>query len=66
MIRAGRVAVVLADSSKLGLVTFAHVARLDEVDLLVTDEAAPTSEIEALRSAGLEVRLSPEGRQAIA
>ena len=36
------------------------------LDLLVTDEAAPTSEIEALRSAGLEVRLSPEGRQAIA
>jgi len=66
MIRAGRVAVVLADSSKLGLVTFAHVAQLDEVDLLVTDEAASASEIEDLRSAGLEVRLSPEGRQAIA
>ncbi len=66
MIRAGRVAVVLADSSKLGLVTFAHVAQLDEVDMLITDAAASTSEVEALRSAGLEVRLAAEGHQAIA
>jgi DeoR family fructose operon transcriptional repressor len=66
MVRAGRMAVVLADSSKLGVVTFAHVARLDEVDLLVTDDAATGSEIGALRSAGLEVRLAREGNQAIA
>jgi DeoR family fructose operon transcriptional repressor len=66
MVRAGRVAVVVADSSKLGLVTFAHVAQLDEVDLLITDGAASGSEIEALRSAGLEVRLAREGNQAIA
>jgi len=66
MIRAGRVAVVVADSSKLGFATFAHVARLDEVDLLITDEAASPSEVDALRSAGLEVRIASEGRQAIA
>jgi len=57
---------VVADSSKLGFATFAHVARLDEVDLLITDEAASPSEVDALRSAGLEVRIASEGRQAIA
>ena len=66
MIRAGRVAVVVADGSKLGFATFAHVARLDEVDLLITDEVAPPSEVEALRAAGLEVTIATEGRQAIA
>ncbi len=66
MIRAGRLAVVLADSSKLGTVTFAHVARADEVDLLITDEAASGAEVEALRSAGLQVRLAPDAREAIA
>lgn len=66
MIRAGRLAVVLADSSKLGTVTFAHVARPDEVDLLITDEAASAAEVEALRAAGLQVRLAPYAREAIA
>jgi DeoR family fructose operon transcriptional repressor len=66
MIRAGRVAVVLADSSKLGAVTFAHVARPDEVHLLITDDAASADEVEALRSAGLEVQIAREEREAIA
>jgi len=66
MIRAGRMAVVLADSSKLGAVTLAHVAAPDEVDLLITDDQAPAAEVEALRSAGLEVRLAASSRQAIA
>jgi DeoR family fructose operon transcriptional repressor len=66
MIGAARMAVVLADSSKLGAVTFAHVAAIDEVDLLITDDDAPASEVEALRSAGLEVRLASGMRQAIA
>ena len=55
MIAAARVAVVLADSSKLGAVTFARVAGLDEVDLLITDDGAPASEVEALRTGGLRV-----------
>lgn len=66
MIRAARVAVVLADSSKLGAVTFAHVARPDEVHLLITDAAASTAEIDALRAAGLEVQIAAEDREAIA
>ena len=66
MIRAARVSVVLADSSKLGAVTFAHVARPDEVHLLITDDAAPAAELEALRSAGLEVQVASEEREATA
>jgi DeoR family fructose operon transcriptional repressor len=66
MIRAARVAVVLADGSKLGTVTFAHVARPDEVHLLITDEGASPFEVEALRAAGLEVQMAREEREAIA
>ena len=61
MIAAGRTAVVLADSSKLGAVSFARVAGLDEVDLLVTDDGAPAGEVEALQAAGLRVRAVPAG-----
>ena len=60
MIQSARLAVVLADSTKLGAVTFAHVAGLDEVDLLITDDGAPNSELEALRSAGLEIQVAAE------
>lgn len=66
MIRAARMSVVLADASKLGAVTFAHVSRLDEVDLLISDQDAPADEVAALRSAGLEVLLASDTRQAIA
>jgi DeoR family fructose operon transcriptional repressor len=66
MIRASRVAVVLADGSKLGAVTFAHVASLDEVDLLITDDQASTSQVAGLRAAGLEVLQAPNGKLAIA
>ena len=66
MIRSARMAVVLADGSKLGSVTFAHVARPDEVHLLITDEAAPAEEVEALRSAGLRVRIAAEAHESIA
>jgi DeoR family fructose operon transcriptional repressor len=59
MIASGRTAVVLADSSKLGAVSFARVAGLDEVDLLLTDENAPADMVEALRAAGLRVEAAP-------
>lgn len=64
MIHAARFAVVLADSTKLGLVTFAHVAGLDEVDLLVTDAGAPAGELQALRSAGLRVQVADDASPA--
>ena len=48
MIAAARTAVVLADSSMLGAVSFARIAGLDDVDLLVTDQGPPAGDIAAL------------------
>lgn len=59
MIRAAREVVVLADHTKLGRVTFAHVAALQEVHRLVTDAGAPPQFVEQLREAGLDVQVAP-------
>jgi DeoR family fructose operon transcriptional repressor len=59
MIASARLAVVLVDSTKLGAVTFARVAGVDEVDLIITDERAPAEELGLLREVGPEVRLAP-------
>lgn len=61
LVGSARRVVVLADSSKLGRETFAHVADLQQVDTLVTDEAADAAVVDALRVAGLEVVLAPLG-----
>lgn len=55
MIAAAARCVVLADSTKLGVRALAPVCTLDEVDVLVTDEGAEPSEIEAIRSRGVDV-----------
>jgi DeoR family transcriptional regulator of aga operon len=49
--------VVLADSSKIGKVSLAKVADINQINLLITDGAADTKEVDALREAGLEVQL---------
>ena len=48
LFRSARRTLVIADESKLGVVTFGHVCGLDAVECLVTD-AAPeaTAELEA-------------------
>lgn len=55
MIGAATTAVVVADGSKVGEITFARICDLDAVDLLVTDRSAPPAELAALRTAGLRV-----------
>jgi len=47
--------IVVADSSKLGRVTFAQVCPLERVDVVVTDDAATAEQIEALETAHVEV-----------
>jgi DeoR/GlpR family transcriptional regulator of sugar metabolism len=47
--------IVVADSSKLGTVTFAQVCPLDRVDVVVTDADAAAEDVEALRSEHVEV-----------
>ncbi len=47
--------VLAADSSKLGQVHLGRVASLDELDELITDNAAMEAQLEPLRAAGLRV-----------
>jgi DeoR family glycerol-3-phosphate regulon repressor len=52
--------VVLCDASKIGRMSLVQVAKLDEIDVLVTDRE-PTHEIMgALTAAGVDVRIAPE------
>jgi DeoR family transcriptional regulator of aga operon len=50
-----RRSVVITDSSKLGRVTFARIARLSRVDELVTDHAAAADQLNDIRQAGVQV-----------
>lgn len=54
--RAQRV-VVVADGSKLGQITMARMAAVNEVDLLITTDDAPPEQVAAIRAAGLQVQL---------
>jgi DeoR/GlpR family transcriptional regulator of sugar metabolism len=51
-------AIVLADSSKLGVRSLVQVMALCEVDILVTDNGASPADLDALRQAGLDVRIA--------
>ena len=57
LIERARRVVVVADSSKLGLVAFARICELRDVDELITDTEAEDGTIEALREAGAQVTL---------
>jgi DeoR family galactitol utilization operon repressor len=52
-----RQTIVLADSSKLGRVGFAHIMPASLIDILITDAGAPAAEIDGLRKKGVDVRL---------
>jgi DeoR/GlpR family transcriptional regulator of sugar metabolism len=54
-LRAASRKVALADRSKLGRVCLASIARLSEVDVLITDAAADHPLLEVAREAGVEV-----------
>ena len=54
-LRRARRTVVIADSSKLGKVTFAHISPISEVTDVVTDQDADPAQIAALRRAGVRV-----------
>lgn len=55
MVRAARRVVCLADSSKVGRETPIRFARLDEIDVLVTDAGIPAAERAAFEQVGVEV-----------
>jgi DeoR/GlpR family transcriptional regulator of sugar metabolism len=56
-LKASQRVVVIADSSKLDRVAFGHVCDLDEIDVLLTDEAADGNIVGELIQAGVDVRL---------
>jgi DeoR family transcriptional regulator of aga operon len=57
MIQISRQVVVVADSSKLLRRNISVIARLEQINMLITDRAAPEAVIAELRQRGVEVRL---------
>ena len=55
MVSAAQRVIVVADASKVGRITLAQMARLDQIDDLVTDADADPSELERIESAGVRV-----------
>jgi len=47
--------VLLADHSKVGVVSLARYGGLDQIDLLITDAGLPPGDMRELRDAGLRV-----------
>lgn len=58
LVDSARQVIALADSSKLGLETFAQVAELAKIDVLITDSDADTDLLDELRATGLDVRVA--------
>lgn len=68
LIQSAKEKIVVADGSKFGVTTFASVAPLEAVDIVVTDASAPKDMVEEIRKSGLEVVIAgdedtPVGRQ---
>ena len=57
MIRHAQRAVLVADSSKIGKVTFARICPTGDIDELITDRAADPAAVRALTEAGVHVTL---------
>ena len=55
LIDRARRTIVVADSSKIGRRGFMPIAPVGAIDVLVTDEGAPSEELSALRAQGVEV-----------
>ncbi len=52
---------LVADSSKLGIVSFVHYADLSDIDCFITDEGAPAKQISAFKQAGIHTETVPLG-----
>jgi len=54
-------AVALVDSSKFGHVAFTTIAPISDLNILITDEAAPPVILEQVRRSGVEVMVASRG-----
>jgi DeoR/GlpR family transcriptional regulator of sugar metabolism len=61
MLRAGAQVIIVADSSKVGQQSIAHLCGLSEVDLIVTDEELSPEWRSKIESAGVALHLAPVG-----
>lgn len=55
LVESARKVVVLGDATKIGQETFAHVADLADVDVLITTDDADPGEIAAIKEMGVDV-----------
>lgn len=60
MIKSATRSVIVADRSKLGVVAFSPVARIDDPSIFLTDRGAPEDYLQQLRQAGCNVQTSDE------
>ncbi|MCV5978722.1 DeoR family transcriptional regulator, partial [Escherichia coli] len=49
--------IVLTDSSKFGQIYPSSIGKTDEISVLLTDKAAPKSDLEQIKKRGVEVIL---------
>jgi DeoR/GlpR family transcriptional regulator of sugar metabolism len=63
LIRNARQKIVVADASKLGRTTFASIAPLSNIDMIITDREAPEEFIQALEGSDLEVVIADMSEQ---
>jgi DeoR/GlpR family transcriptional regulator of sugar metabolism len=55
MMQRAEEAILVADHSKFGMSTFARVAKLDEISMLITDSGCPKEWIDTIEALGIEV-----------
>ena len=58
MVRHAKQVIVVADSSKVGMVTSMKVCPPQEIDLLITDDGAEPASLEAFRACGIEILIA--------
>jgi DeoR family transcriptional regulator, aga operon transcriptional repressor len=58
MLKAAGRRIMVADSSKLGVIEMAPICDLAGIDLLITGEQADPDTVKALRERGLEIQLA--------
>ena len=56
-LRRARRSIVIADSSKIGKVTFARICKVTDVDEIITDRGVSREQLRSLSSAGAQVRI---------
>ncbi|MBN2553246.1 MAG: DeoR/GlpR transcriptional regulator [Spirochaetales bacterium] len=61
MIRSARQKVLVTDSTKFGKISITHFADLDEIDVIITDDAIPGEYHEMLAERGIELIIADQG-----